>query len=69
MTALRWFWQAGGVKGNGPYPASGRYLPVAEREEIAVGLAAGESLRVIAARLGRSAVLAGDLRRLITCSG
>jgi len=34
---------------------SGRYLSVAEREEIAVGVAAGEPLRVIAARLGRAA--------------
>jgi IS30 family transposase len=33
---------------------SGRYLSVAEREEIAVGLAAGDSVRVIAARLGRA---------------
>jgi transposase, IS30 family len=50
----RWFRQAGGVKSNGPRPVSGRYLSVAEREEIAVGLAAGESVRVVASRLGRS---------------
>jgi transposase, IS30 family len=48
-----WFRQAGGVKANGPGRVSGRYLSVAEREEIAVGLAAGESLRRVAARLGR----------------
>jgi transposase, IS30 family len=55
VKAFEWFKQAGGVKSNGPRPAGGRYLSVAEREEIAVGLAAGESLRVIAARLGRPA--------------
>jgi transposase, IS30 family len=54
VVAFRWFGQAGGVKSNGPRPAGGRYLSVAEREEIAVGLAAGQSIRVIAARLGRS---------------
>ncbi|NUR73485.1 MAG: IS30 family transposase [Hamadaea sp.] len=32
---------------------SGRYLSLAEREEIACGLAAKDSIRVIAARLGR----------------
>jgi len=49
-----WFRRAGGVKSNGPGLVSGRYLSVAEREEIASGVAAGEPLRVIAARLGRS---------------
>jgi transposase, IS30 family len=52
--AFRWFKKAGGVKSNGPRAAGGRYLSVGEREEIAVGLAAGESVRVIAARLGRA---------------
>ena len=32
-----WFARAGGVKGNGPGRVSGRYLSLAEREEIAVG--------------------------------
>ena len=50
-----WFRQAGGVKANGTHPVGRRYLQPAEREEIAVGLAAGESLRQIAARLGRPA--------------
>jgi IS30 family transposase len=56
-TARRWVRDAGGVKGNGPRPGSGRYLDRWEREEIAVGRAAGLSYRVIAARLapGRSA--------------
>jgi transposase, IS30 family len=53
--ARRWFREAGGVKGNGPGAVSGRYLSLAEREEIAVGLAAGRSLREIARGLGRPA--------------
>ena len=53
-TGADWFVAAGGVKGNGPGPVGGRYLSLAEREEIAVGLAAGQSQRQIAARLGRS---------------
>jgi transposase, IS30 family len=49
-----WFRAAGGVKGNGPAGVvSGRFLSLAEREEIAVGLAEGLSMRQIAARLGR----------------
>jgi transposase, IS30 family len=54
VQAYRWFRRAGGVRSCGPRPGSGRYLAVAEREEIAVGLAAGQSVRVIAARLGRA---------------
>jgi IS30 family transposase len=53
-TARRWFSQAGGVIGNGPGPVSGRYLSLAEREEIAVGRAAGLGVRQIAAALARS---------------
>jgi IS30 family transposase len=53
--ARRWFREAGGVKGNGPGPVSGRYLSLAEREEIALGLARGDSYRVIGARIGRPA--------------
>jgi transposase, IS30 family len=52
--AWRLFARAGGVKENGPRLVSGRYLSVAEREEIAVGLAAGLSMRKVAAGLGRS---------------
>ena len=50
-----WFARAGGVKANGPGPVSGRYLSLAEREEIALGLARQESYRVIGARIGRPA--------------
>ena len=39
--ARRWFRVAGGVKGNGPGAVSGRYLSLADREEIAVGAGAG----------------------------
>jgi transposase, IS30 family len=53
--ARRWFREAGGVKGNGPGAVSGRYLSLAEREEIAVGVAARKSLREIARELGRPA--------------
>ena len=52
-TALRWFADVGGVMSNAPGAASGRYLSFAEREEIALGRAAGRSIRAIAAGLGR----------------
>ncbi len=62
--AGRWFARAGGVKGNGPGAVSGRYLSLAEREEIAVGLAAGQSFRQVAARLGRPAsTVSREVRR------
>jgi transposase, IS30 family len=64
VKAFAWFKQAGGVKSNGPRPAGGRYLSVGEREEIAVGLAAGESLRSVAGRLGRSpSTVSREVRR------
>lgn len=51
--AREWVARAGGVR---PWPqaASGRFLSLAEREEIAVGLAAGFGVRAIARTLGRS---------------
>jgi IS30 family transposase len=53
-TGQNWFRQAGGVISNGQQQVSDRFLSFAEREEIAVGLAAKDSLRAIAARIGRS---------------
>src|SRR4029077_13187161 len=41
------FGGGGGVRGNGAGAVSGRYLSLAEREEIALGLAREESCRVI----------------------
>jgi IS30 family transposase len=52
-TARDWFRQAGGVNPYPPNPVSGRYLSFEEREEIAVGLAAGHSQARIARDLGR----------------
>jgi len=53
--ARDWFAEAGGVKGNGPGPVSGRYLSLAEREEIALGVAQRKPVRQIARELGRPA--------------
>jgi IS30 family transposase len=52
-TARDWFRQAGGVNPYPPKPVSGRYLSFEEREEVAVGLAAGRSQAEIARDLGR----------------
>src|SRR5260370_27250098 len=52
----RWLSRAGGGKSNGPGPVSGRYLSLAEREEIAEGVAAGGAPRGVAAPLGRAVV-------------
>jgi transposase, IS30 family len=50
----RWLAAAGGVRPRRGRNLKGRCLSFAEREEIAVGRVAGESLRSIAVRLGRS---------------
>jgi IS30 family transposase len=52
-TGLRWFNHAGGMSPLSLMKQSGRYLSMAEREEIACGLAAGLGVRQIARRLGR----------------
>ncbi|MFD4676292.1 IS30 family transposase, partial [Lentzea sp. NPDC058450] len=43
------------MRGNGTRPVTGRYLSFEEREEIALGRAAGLSMREIGRRLGRPA--------------
>ena len=50
----RWVVASGGVRPRRGRKVKGRYLSFAEREEIALGRAAGESMRAIAKRLGRS---------------
>jgi transposase, IS30 family len=54
-TGTRWFREGGGMCPISLVepPAKGRYLSLAEREEIAIGVAAGRSPAVIAAGLGR----------------
>ena len=49
-----WLVAAGGVRPRRGRDLKGRCLSFAERETIALGRASGQSLRVIAARLGRS---------------
>src|SRR5262249_33078853 len=54
MTGNRWVNQGGGMPSLSLAEPSGRFLSLAEREEIALGLAAGHTQRAIGARLGRS---------------
>jgi IS30 family transposase len=51
---LAWLSEAGGVRPRRGLDLQGRYLSFEEREELALGRAAGESIRSIALRLGRS---------------
>src|SRR5215213_6897872 len=53
-TGLRWFTEAGGMPPMELAEPSGRRLTFAEREEIALGRAAGLSVRQIARQLGRA---------------
>ena len=52
--AARWLAAAGGIRPRRGRDLKGRCLTFSEREEIALGRAAGESMRAIARRLGRS---------------
>ena len=64
----RWFRKAGGMPpamfGPSARPLSGRYLSLAEREEIALLRVQGHAMREIARRLGRAAsTISRELRR------
>jgi IS30 family transposase len=52
-TARRVVYEAGGVRPRAPRVSSGRFLSFAEREEIALGLAAGKTPAAIARQLRR----------------
>jgi len=60
----RWVAACGGVRPRRGRSLKGRCLAFAEREEIALGRARGETMRVIARRLGRSpSTISRELRR------
>jgi IS30 family transposase len=65
---FRWFREAGGMPpshlSRSSKPLSGRYLSLAEREEIALWRAQGHGVREVARRLGRAAsTISRELRR------
>jgi len=63
-TGKQWFREAGGMSPLELSEPSGRYLSLVEREEIALGLAAGRSVRAIARELGRSpSTVSREVRR------
>jgi transposase, IS30 family len=60
----RWVAACGGVRPRRGHNLKGRCLSFAEREEIALARARGESMRCIARRLGRSpSTVSRELRR------
>ena len=61
---VRWFREGGGMPTVTQAPLSGRYLSLAEREEIAILRARGCSVREIARSIGRSpSTISRELRR------
>ena len=69
-TGRRVLGEAGGVRPRRGRGLRGRCLTFAEREEIALGRAAGESMRSIADRLGRSpATISRELERNLDRQG
>jgi len=69
-TGRRVLVEAGGVRPRRGRGLMGRCLTFAEREEIALARAAGESMRSIADRLGRSAsTISRELRRNLDRQG
>jgi IS30 family transposase len=69
-TGRRWFAEAGGMAPLSLVEPGERYLRFAEREEIALGRAAGLSMRAIARRLGRDpATVSRELGRFAGTGG
>ena len=67
---LKWLREAGGVRPRRGRDLKGRCLSFSEREEISIGRAGGETMRAIAARLGRSpSTISRELTRNAGCSG